>query len=466
MFEIVVEAFSSLIALVVTLGILVTVHEYGHFWVARRCGVKVLTFSIGFGKPFIKWTGDDGVDYVLAPIPLGGFVRMLGESDFLEGDMRDLDECDKARSFESKSALQRIAITAAGPIANFLLAIVIFWLVNVVYGSSGVSPVISSVIPESAASVAGLEKGDEILAVDGASTRIWRDVSQRLVARMGETGLINLEVLTVRNGDVKNISIPIEQWMNESTAPDPLGELGIIDIEIPAIVGEVLEGGVAKKSGLLAQDKIVRASGLKIRSWAHWVEVIQASPELETRVVVEREGQLQTITIIPERKNLGDGIYIGVIGAASAITSLDQIIPEEMRREVSYSLVEGIVPAVRETWDKALFILGSVKKMVIGLISIKNVNGPITIAQVAGNTASYGLNVYLQFLGLLSISLGVMNLLPIPVLDGGRLLFILFEMVTGSPLPERIQVYGTQIGVMLISGIMLLAVFNDVNRLF
>lgn len=465
MFEIVGEVLSSVIALMVTLGILVTVHEFGHFWVARRCGVKVLTFSIGFGRPFKKWTGDDGVDYVLAPIPLGGFVRMLGENDFSEGDMRELDESDKARSFESKSALQRIAITAAGPIANFLLAIFIFWLVNVVYGSSGVSPIVSSVIPGSPASVAGVEKGDEVLSVDGTSTRIWRDVSQRLIARMGETGLISLEVSSERNGDIKRISVPIKQWMNESTAPDPLKELGIIDIEIPAVVGEVFEGGAAAGAGLLAQDKIVRASGLEIRGWAHWVEVIQASPELETLVVVERMGQLQTIKITPEKKNLGDGTFIGVIGAASAITSLDQIIPAERRREISYSIVEGVVPAVAETWDKTLFILGSVKKMVIGLISIENVSGPITIAQVAGSTASYGLNVYLQFLGLLSISLGVMNLLPIPVLDGGRLLFIFLEMITGGPLPQRIQAYGMQIGVMLISGIMLLAVFNDVNRL-
>jgi regulator of sigma E protease len=227
----------------------------------------------------------------------------------------------------------------------------------------------------------------------------------------------------------------------------------------------VFEGGAADEAGLLEQDKIIRVNGLEIRGWAHWVEVIRASSELETLVVVEREGRLQTIVIIPERKLLGDGVYIGVIGAASAITNFDQIVSEEMRREVSYSLVEGVVPAITDTWDKAVFILGSVQKMVVGLISIKNVNGPITIAQVAGNTASYGLDVYLQFLGLLSVSLGVMNLLPIPVLDGGRLLFIFLEVITGSPLPERIQAYGMQIGVMLISGIMLLAVFNDVNRL-
>jgi regulator of sigma E protease len=301
--------------------------------------------------------------------------------------------------------------------------------------------------------------------VDGASTRIWKDVSQRLIARMGETGSIRFEISKKESGSVINIVVPIEQWMNESTAPDPLRELGIIEIEIPAIVGEVFEGGAADEAGLLEQDKIIRVNGLEIRGWAHWVEVIRASSELETLVVVEREGRLQTIVIIPERKLLGDGVYIGVIGAASAITNFDQIVSEEMRREVSYSLVEGVVPAITDTWDKAVFILGSVQKMVVGLISIKNVNGPITIAQVAGNTASYGLDVYLQFLGLLSVSLGVMNLLPIPVLDGGRLLFIFLEVITGSPLPERIQAYGMQIGVMLISGIMLLAVFNDVNRL-
>lgn len=465
MIDIIIEVLISVIALVVTLGILVTIHEFGHFWVARQCGVKVLTFSIGFGKPFKKWTGNDGVDYVLAPIPLGGFVRMLGENDFLENEMRDIHESDKRRSFESKSALQRIAITAAGPIANFLLAIIVFWLVNIIYGSSGISPIVSSVIPESAAAVAGIEKGDEILSVDGTSTRIWKDVSQRLIARMGETGSIRFEILKKESGSVINIVVPIEQWMNESTAPDPLRELGIIEIEIPAIVGEVFEGGAADEAGLLEQDKIIRVNGLEIRGWAHWVEVIRASSELETLVVVEREGRLQTIVITPERKLLGDGVYIGVIGAASAITNFDQIVSEEMRREVSYSLVEGVVPAITDTWDKAVFILGSVQKMVVGLISIKNVNGPITIAQVAGNTASYGLDVYLQFLGLLSVSLGVMNLLPIPVLDGGRLLFIFLEVITGSPLPERIQAYGMQIGVMLISGIMLLAVFNDVNRL-
>ena len=460
------EIFISVIALLVTLGILVTIHEFGHFWVARRCGVKVLKFSIGFGKAVKTWVGKDGVEYVIAPIPLGGYVKMLGQEDASVADTSGLSASQRECSFAYKPLWQKTAIVAAGPIANFLLAIFVFWLINISYGVSGIAPVVSNVIEGSIAQSVGLQAGDEIIAVDDEETIIWQQVTMQLLARLGETGEITLRVVGPADSSrTRDIQVPINSWMGSETAPNPVGNLGIIQFEIPADIGGIVPGGAAEAADLREGDEIISVDGSPIRGWTHWVGVIRASPELMLDVVVQRGGIYTDLLMTPEAVTLDDGSVIGSIGAYVQEKTLAEFLPPEMQRQVNYNVLSAIQPAMLETWNKSIFVLNSLKKMVVGLISVKNINGPITIAQVAGETAAYGLDVYLGFLALLSISLGVMNLLPIPVLDGGHLLYYAIEAVIRRPVPERIQAFGLQLGLLLISGIMVLAIYNDVNRL-
>ena len=465
MIENIIEITTSVLALLVTLGILVTVHEFGHFWVARRCGVKVLKFSIGFGKAVKTWVGKDGVEYVIAPIPLGGYVRMLGQEDTSVPDAEAVPAEDRSKSFAAKSVWQRMAISAAGPAANFLLAIVIFWIINIAYGTSGVAPIISSVVEGSVAERAGLESGDEILAVDGEPTLIWQQVALQLIGRMGESGSVTFSVKGAESSAARDVSVPILGFMADSTEPRPLKALGITQIDIPAVIDKLVEGQAGDQAGLLAGDRIVSVAGQRVDGWSQWVEIIRASPELALIVAVERGDQLIELSLTPALTELPDGSKIGIIGAYVQQVDYDALVPREMRREVKYNAASAIMPAITETYEKSVFVLASIKKMIVGLISVKNINGPITIAQVAGETASYGLNVYLGFLALLSISLGVMNLMPIPILDGGHILYNLIEIVTRRPVPEKVQAFGLQIGLLLISGIMMLAVYNDVTRL-
>ena len=461
----IIEILISVMALLVTLGILVTIHEFGHFWVARRCGVKVLKFSIGFGKAVKTWTGKDGCEYIIAPIPLGGYVKMLGQEDTTVVDSSRLSASQRDCSFACKPLWQRMAIVAAGPIANFLLAIFVFWLINISYGVSGIAPVVNNVIEDSIAEIAGLRAGDEILAVDGEETIIWQQVTLQLLARLGETGEITLTVDPADSSRTRELQLPINAWMGSETAPNPVGDLGIIQFEIPADIAGIVPGGAAEAADLQEGDEVISVDGRSIRGWTHWVEIIRASPELTLNVVVQRAGINTDLLMTPETATLDDGTVIGSIGAYVQETTLAELLPPEMQRQVDYNVLSAIQPALAETWNKSIFVLDSVKKMVVGLISVKNINGPITIAQVAGETATYGLDVYLGFLALLSISLGVLNLLPIPVLDGGHLLYYAIEAVIRRPVPERIQAWGLQLGLLMISGLMVLAMYNDVNRL-
>ncbi len=463
--ELLINFLISGIALIVTLGILVTIHEFGHFWVARRCGVKVLRFSIGFGKAAKRWYGKDDVEYVIAPIPLGGYVKMLGQEDTSTVDTSSIPASQRSVSFACKPLWQRSAIVAAGPLANFLLAIVVYWVINISYGISGYAPVVTGIVEDSAAERAGLQVGDEIVAVDGEETIIWQQVVLQMLSRLGETGNLELTIDPAQSSSLRNVSIPIEAWMGYDTSPDPVGELGIVQWEIPAVIAGTLANGRAEAGGLLAGDEIVSVDGRSIRGWGHWVEVIQANPELDLQVVVQRGDSLTTLVLRPEASTLEDGATVGRIGASVANTTLEQILGADARRTVNYGPLTAIGPALQETWDKSVFVLESVKKMIIGLISVKNINGPITIAQVAGETASYGLEVYLGFLALLSISLGVLNLLPIPVLDGGHLMYYFIEAIIRRPVPERIQAWGLQLGLLIISGIMVLAIYNDFSRI-
>lgn len=455
--------FTNILALIVTLGILVTIHEFGHFWVARRCGVKVLRFSIGFGRAVKTWHGKDGTEYVIAPIPLGGYVKMLGQDDTQAGG-GDIPDAERHMAFNYKPLWQRFAIVAAGPMANFLLAIVVFWLINVAYGLKGVAPVVSNVVNDSPAYAAGLRAGDEIVAVDGVDTNIWQQVTMQLLNRLGETGELVVSAIPANAVDARDYVIPVQDWESRTAEPNPLTSLGIVQYEIPPVIDGVVAGGRAELAGFEPGDRVLSADGEAVRSWTQWVEMVRAHPELPLDVVVQRGAVEQALTVTPQGSDV-DGVAIGTIGAYVEPYDVYGSLPPEMRREITYNPLTAIGPALQETWDKSVFVLDSIKKMVIGLISVKNINGPITIAQVAGETASYGLEVYLGFLAILSISLGVLNLLPIPVLDGGHLLYYTIEAIIRRPVPERIQAMGLQMGLLMIGGIMMLAIYNDVARL-
>ena len=460
-----IEFIVSVLALIVTLGILVTIHEFGHFWVARRCGVKVLRFSIGLGKAVKSWIGRDGVEYVIAPIPLGGYVKMLGQEDITVADTKEIPTSQQHLCFAYKPLWQRMAIVAAGPIANFLLAIFIYWLINISYGINGIAPVINGISENSSADRAGLQVGDEIIAVDSEETIIWQQVSLQMLNRLGETGELVVTVNPYDSSTSRDITIPIQAWLRSDVEPDPVTDLGIVRFEIPARIAEVVTGGRAERDGLRAGDEIISVNGESILGWSHWVAVIRSNPELALDVIVKRGESEAGLEIRPELVTLSNGTAIGRIGASVQETALSEILDSEMQRHISYNAFTAIQPALQETWNNSVFVLDSIKKMVTGLISVRNINGPITIAQVAGETASYGLEVYLGFLALLSICLGVFNLLPIPVLDGGHLFYYTVEAIMGRPVPERVQTWGLQLGLSLIFGIMILAIYNDVNRL-
>jgi len=460
-----IEFIVSVLALIVTLGILVTIHEFGHFWVARRCGVKVLRFSIGMGKAVKSWIGRDGVEYVIAPIPLGGYVKMLGQEDIAVADTKEIPTSQQHLCFAYKPLWQRMAIVAAGPIANFLLAIFIYWLINISYGINGIAPVINGISENSSADRAGLQVGDEIIAVDSEETIIWQQVSLQMLNRLGETGELVVTVNPYDSSTSRDITIPIQAWLRSDVEPDPVTDLGIVRFEIPARIAEVVTGGRAERDGLRAGDEIISVNGESILGWSHWVAVIRSNPELALDVIVKRGESEAGLEIRPELVRLSNGTAIGRIGASVQETALSEILDSEMQRHISFNAFTAIQPALQETWNNSVFVLDSIKKMVIGLISVRNINGPITIAQVAGETASYGLEVYLGFLALLSICLGVFNLLPIPVLDGGHLFYYTVEAIMGRPVPERVQTWGLQLGLSLIFGIMILAIYNDVNRL-
>ena len=443
--------FGTLIAL----GVLVTIHEFGHFWVARRCGVKVLRFSVGFGSPLLRWHDRQGTEFVIAAIPLGGYVKMLDER---EGDV-PLDQIEQ--SFNRKPVQQRIAIVAAGPIANFLLAILFFWLLAML-GSQQIKPVIGSVQPDSLAAAAGLMPGQEILAVDGEPTNGWGAVSLQLIRRLGESG--TLELLLQEPGSTAQLSrqVVLREWQKGVEEPDPLRSLGIQPWRpiTPPLLQEVEPEGPAFAAGVRSGDRLLAIGERRIDDWQQVLDVLRELPGQSVSLLVERAGrQLEMQVSLGVR---GEGAsrsgYLGVgVGAVEW--------PAEMLREVRYGPLDGAVEGLRRTWHMTLLTFDSVRKMLVGELSVKNLSGPITIAKVAGASAQSGVGDFLYFLSLLSISLGVLNLLPIPVLDGGHLLFYLVEWVRGRPLSERVQGWGMQIGISLVLGVMLLALINDLGRL-
>jgi len=450
----------NILALLVTLGILVTIHEFGHYWVARRCGVKIECFSIGFGKSLFSWWRGD-TEYRIAVLPLGGYVKMFGER---EGD---ISEAEKAYAFNFKSLPEKTAIVAAGPLANLVLAVFLYWIMFMT-GVSGIAPVVGNLNAESPAEQIGMQRGAEIVSIDGQTTRTWQQVRVALLNRLGESGTINIVYSPEDSDLIRENNIRIERWLIDQAEPDVLGALGITPwrIDIPAVIGQVVEGSRAEQAGLQPGDEIVAVEQQELNGWLDWVDTVRNNPEQDLQISVLRDGMRLSLGIRPEMSINNNGEQSGYIGAGVSAPEEIPSLPAEMNRSVRYSALAAVPYAFTETWDNAVFIVDSIKKMIVGLISVENLSGPITIAQVAGQTATFGLEYYLSFLAVLSISLGILNLLPIPVLDGGHLLYYLIEAVIRRPVPEKVQAMGMQLGIFLIVSIMFIAFYNDINRLF
>lgn len=450
------ELLSTLLATVVALGLLVTIHEYGHFWVARRCGIKVLRFSIGFGPALLRWHDRQGTEYAIAAIPLGGYVKMLDEREAPVAE-HELDQ-----AFNRKPVKQRIAVVAAGPVANFLLAILAFWLVAVV-GISTVAPVLGPVPSGTPAAQAGLHEGLEILSVDGTDIRSWHDINLQLIRRLGESGSIELVAKPFAGGAEQSYRLRLDNWLKGEEAPDPMEALGLTGWQpkIPPRIGQVAADGAAAEAGLQAGDLILSINGEAVADWlVDVVPAIQASAQQRLLLQVERDGRVIEIGLTPRPKASGD-VVVGYVGAGVEPVEL----PAHMQRQISYNPLVAVPVAMQKTWEMTALTLDSLWKMLTGLVSAKNLSGPITIAKVAGASAKSGLESFLSFIAYLSISLGVLNLLPIPVLDGGHLVYYVAEWIRGKPLSERIQTWGLQIGLSLIVGVMLFAIYNDISRL-
>ena len=449
------SALYMIIGTLVALGVLVTFHEFGHFWVARRCGVKVLRFSVGFGTPLVRWHDRQGTEFVVAAIPLGGYVKMLDER---EGDV---PPALLESAFNRKTVRQRFAIVAAGPLANFLLALVFFWLIAML-GSEQIRPVVGAVEPGSLAAQAGLVVDQEIVAVNGKPVSGWSEVNLQLVRRLGESGQLDLTVRDLGSSGERQLQIPLQSWLKGVEEPDPISSLGIRPWrpQIDPVIAQLDPEGPAQAAGILLGDRLLGLDQNPLNDWQQVIDTVKLLPGERVILQIERDGQRLDVPLTLAARGEGDARR-GYLGAGVEAGAW----PAEMLREVSFGPIEAVVEGAKRTWTMSLLTLDSLKKMLFGELSVKNLSGPITIAKVAGASAQSGLGDFLNFLAYLSISLGVLNLLPIPVLDGGHLLFYLVEWVRGRPLSERVQGWGVQIGISLVVGVMLLALVNDIGRL-
>jgi len=448
----------SIFGFIAAIAVLVTIHEFGHYWVAKKMGVKVLKFSIGFGKPL--WTvvaGSDRTEYIIAAIPLGGFVKMLDER---EGNVANHE---KHRAFTQKSVYKRFAIVAAGPMFNFLFAIVTYWLLFMV-GVAGVKPIIGEITPDSIADKAGLQSEQLIIAINNEPIQSWATARFNLLQQSIDAQSVDITVEDAsQQRSVKTLDVSNLQLLKEQTDFFELLGLSTWRPKIAPVIAAVSEGGAAQRAGFKADDKIVSIDGVAMNDLNLWVKTIRASAGREISVTVLRDGQQVVLKPIPDIKTANDQTY-GLLGVQNKIE-----ISDEVRQKMSvierYSPIDALSEGVSRTWKMSWLVLKTLGKLVVGEASIKNLSGPITIAQYAGASAQIGLETFLTFMALISISLGVMNLLPVPVLDGGHLFYYVIEIVKGSPVSEQIELMGQKLGLFLLLCFMSIAIYNDIIRL-
>ncbi len=454
------EILGSIWWLLVALGLLITFHEFGHFWVARRLGVRVLKFSVGFGKTLWSRTGRDGTEYVIAAIPLGGYVKMLDER---EGEVED---ADLERAFNRKSVWARIAIVVAGPAFNLIFTLVAFWLMFLV-GMPESRPVIGEV--SGIAANAGIEAGDRIVSLDGKSTETWSHAILGLITRALDRDTVTVE-LEQTDGSLRKVALDLGQLDSSFREEKTLEAIGITPwrLKIPAQVGEVTPESPAYRAGFKAGDRIVSVGGETVPDWA-WVGVLVQKHGVADEpliVTVERSGGTLDLSVSPTNTSSGTFSSRLILGVTN--TPPDEALQTQLERAYfmhQYGPVDSLKAAASEMWRLTGSTLGLLGRMLTGSASVRNLSGPISIAQFANSSANAGLSSFLFFLGVISLSLGILNLLPIPVLDGGHLLYYLIELVKGSPVSEQTQAKGQIIGLMALFGLMGIAFFNDILRL-
>ena len=449
------DVLQMIISFIIAISIIIAIHEFGHFWVAKKLGVKVLRYSIGFGRPLYKFVaGKDKTEYVLAAVPLGGYVKMLDER---EGNVQQ-DEIHRA--FNRQSVWKRFAIVFAGPAFNFLFAIVAFWLM-MVNGVVSIKPVIGEIIPETPAAIAGLKAGDQIVRVNNKETPIWPVIMEELLPVVIDKGEATISV--------RHNGYETDRTISYTDADINLDELDVLAatglkvqrIKIKPIVGEIVANSPAARSELKPNDHIIRINDNKIDSWSEISEAIKTYAGKEVLLTVERDGARKTFSIIPasETENGKEFVRVGIRPAR-------QKVPEEYKATYQYSMFEALGKSVESTANFTGLMFKFLGKLVTLDISIKNLSSPIGIARYAGISAEAGLSYFFMFLAQISISIGILNLLPIPLLDGGHLFFYLIEIVRGKPVSEDVEFLGQRIGLALLLTLMSVAVYNDLIRLF
>lgn len=452
------DVLIMVLAFLVAITLLIAVHEFGHFWVAKRLGVKVLRYSIGFGRPLWRRVyGADQTEYVIAAIPLGGYVKMLDER---EGTV---PEQERNRAFNNKPLATRFAVVLAGPMFNFLFAIFAYWMWFVL-GVTGVKPVIGEVIPDSPAAYAQLKSNQEIVSVNDEPTPIWTVAIQAMLPALLGQGEVTLQL---RDADgSESVRVLDFSDMDPNTAPErPFQSVGVLPWREPAPprVLEVFKGTPAERAGFKVGDKVVSIDDQQINSTRELVDYVSARPEQTLWVRVERADQgFIDLEVRPDRKQV-DGKDIGQIGLAPGESGG---IPDDMKVHYRYPVLDAIPRSIEQTWKNSVLTLQMLYKIVIGDVSVKNLSGPINIAKYAGQSATAGLPWFLNFLAIVSISLGIINLLPIPVLDGGHLMYYVIEFFKGKPVSEEFEAAAQRVGILLIVLLMGLAFYNDLVRLF
>lgn len=445
----------NLLFFFVALGILIAVHEFGHFWVARRCGVQVERFSIGFGKAIWQRVGKDGTQYTLAMIPLGGYVKML------DSRVDDVPDDQKARAFDHRPLWQRSAIVAAGPFANFVFAFFAYWLVLII-GVPALKPVVGDVTPQSIAAKAGIEPGMELVGVSGVQTSTWESVNMQFISHIGNEQMLLSVKPEKTSAFTLDKTLNLQTWSFDPESQSALRTLGIIPFTpgITTTLAQVIKASAAEKAGFLNGDKILEIDGQSIETWKNVVDFIRTHPKMPLEIAVLRNEHTITLHLIPDSRE-ESGKNIGYAGIAPVMDPW----PESYQFIMQYNPLAAIPAAMDKTWQMVVLTVEMVKKLFTGDIAVKNLSGPISIAKGAGMTADFGFVYFLGFMALISVNLGIMNLFPLPVLDGGHLLFFGIEALTRRPVSEKIQELGYRVGSAIIVVLMAVALFNDFARL-